>query len=54
MTKSHETAVRHQEADKACGREWECACSACHILRKKMVRKDPSLKKAIQEVEKTR
>lgn len=29
-----ETAARHEAADKACGRDWECTCSACHLARK--------------------
>ena len=27
------TAFSHQDADKACGREWVCACAACRIVR---------------------
>jgi len=27
------TATEHKEADKRCGREWECMCSACRIVR---------------------
>ncbi len=48
------TALSHRAADRDSGRKWECACSACHIIRKQMVDKDPSLKADIDEVEKGR
>lgn len=30
------TANEHKEADKACGREWVCACSACNLERQRL------------------
>lgn len=27
------TAKEHIAADRACGREWSCACAACFYLR---------------------
>ncbi len=29
-------AREHEAADKACGREWCCACAACRSLRERL------------------
>lgn len=28
-----ETARQHRDADRACGRNWVCACAACRTVR---------------------
>ena len=31
---AEQVAQEHKAADKACGREWECACGACNTARR--------------------
>jgi hypothetical protein len=37
LKKVRKTSLNHKNADKACGRIWECACGACLIIRKEKI-----------------
>jgi Rho termination factor-like protein len=49
------TADDHRKADNACGRQWECACAACHMARYRTInrgkrRRDSDLRAILAEM----